>query len=176
MKDKLESFISENREGFDPYLPDKNIWYRLENQLDRKDQSKIILIWSTKIAAVLVAVLVCGIVLGISISKSNSSDINYASSPALQKYQETEQYYQQQVNLKLGELKDSNTISTVEVDLKQLDEIYNQLRQEMIQSNYTNTEVMINAMIKNQKTKIEILENILSKQNKVSNDTEKISI
>lgn len=176
MKDKLESFIAENREGFDPYLPDKNIWYRLENQLDKKDQTKIIMLWSTKIAAVLVAVLVCGIVLGISISKNSQSDLNYASSPALQKYQETEQYYQQQVNLKLGELKDSNTISTVEADLKQLDEIYNQLRQEMIQSNYTNTEVMINAMIKNQKTKIEILENILSKQNKVSYDTEKISI
>jgi len=176
MKDKLESFIAENLEGFDPYLPDKNIWYRLENQLDKKDQTKMIMLWSTKIAAVLVAVLVCGIVLGISISKNSKSDLNYASSPALQKYQETEQYYQQQVNLKLGELKDSNTISTVEADLKQLDEIYNQLRQEMIQSNYTNTEVMINAMIKNQKTKIEILENILSKQNKVSYDTEKISI
>ncbi len=92
------------------------------------------------------------------------------------KYQETEQYYKQQVNLKFGELKDTNTKSSVGADLKQLDEIYNQLRQEMIQSNYTNTEVMINAMIKNQKTKIEILENILSKQNKVSNDTEKISI
>ena len=76
----------------------------------------------------------------------------------------------------MGEIKDSDTISTIESDLKQLDEIYNQLRQEMIQSNYTNTEVMINAMIKNQKTKIEILENILSKQNKVSYDTEKISI
>ena len=176
MKDKLESFIAENRESFDPFIPDKNIWYRLENQLDKKDQPKMILIWSSKIAAILVAVLVCGIVLGISISKNGQSDINYASSPALQKYQEAEQYYQQQVNLKLGEIKDSNTISTIESDLKQLDEIYNQLRQEMIQSNYTNTEVMINAMIKNQKTKIEILENILSKQNKVSYDTEKISI
>ncbi len=174
MKDKLESFISENREGFDPHIPDKNIWYRLENQLDRKDHSKLILLWSTKIAAVLVAVLVCGIVLGIAISKNNQSDFNYASSPALLKYQETEQYYKQQVNLKFGELKDTNTKSSVGSDLKQLDDIYNQLRQEMIQSNYTNTEVMINAMIKNQKTKIEILENILSKQNKVSYDTEKI--
>lgn len=176
MKDKLESFISENREGFDHHVPDKNIWYRLENRLDKKDQSKLILLWSTKIAAVFVAVLVVGIVLGIAISRNNHTDIDYASSPALQRYQETEQYYQQQVSLKLGELKDSNTISSVDADLKQLDEIYNQLRQEMIQSNYTNTEVMINAMIKNQKTKIEILENILSKQNKVSYDNEKISI
>lgn len=172
----IEDFIRQHKSEFDSDIPDNRVWDRIENRLESKDQSKVIIMWATKIAAAFIVVLVCGVLLGIMISRQTPNNIEYSASPELQKFKETESYYQQQVSLKLGQLQDSNTKSTVEEDLQNLDEIYQQLREEMIQSNYSNSDILINAMIKNHKTKVEILENILEKQNTQSNEIQKISI
>lgn len=172
----IEDFIRQHKSEFDSDIPDNRVWGRIENRLESKDQSKVIIMWATKIAAAFIVVLVCGVLLGIMISRQTPNNIEYSASPELQKFKETESYYQQQVSLKLGQLQDSNTKSTVEEDLQNLDEIYQQLREEMIQSNYSNSDILINAMIKNHKTKVEILENILEKQNTQSNEIQKISI
>jgi hypothetical protein len=80
------------------------------------------------------------------------------------------QYYQTQVNLKLSEINDPESKANVINDLKQLDEIYLQLKSEIIRSGYANSDIILEAMIKNQKTKTEILENILNKQNQIKNE------
>ncbi|MBK9256673.1 MAG: hypothetical protein IPM42_14390 [Saprospiraceae bacterium] len=176
MKDHIEKFIQDNREEFDFLTPDAHIWNRIERQLDHKKERRTIFMWSSRIAAIMVTVLVVGIVIGLSLGHKNSSDINYALSPELKSLQETENYYQQQVSVKLNEVKSIQPESNIENDLKQLDEIYEELKSELIKSNYSNSEIMINAMIKNHKTKVEILESILEKQNKNKNEIDKISI
>jgi hypothetical protein len=178
MQDKLEKFIKENREEFDFHIPDPQIWNRIEKQLDAKKEKGRVWLLATRMAAAIVTILAVGILIGIQISRRDVHQINYALSPVLKSYQETEQYYQQQVNLKLEEVKALQPESNIEQDLKQLDEVYNELKEELIRSNYSNSEVMINAMIKNHKTKVEILESILEKQkqNKLKNENENISI
>jgi hypothetical protein len=178
MEDKLEKFIKENREDFDFHIPDPQIWNRIERQLDNKRNHGLILIWSTRMAAALIAVLSVGVLIGIQISKQSKTELNYAVSPEMKSFQDTETYYQQQVSLKLDEVKTLQPESTIENDLKQLDEIYNELKEELIRSNYSNSDMMINAMIKNHKTKVEILESILEKQkqNKNINENGNISI
>ena len=70
----------------------------------------------------------------------------------------------------MNEIKDPESKTNVVNDLKQLDEIYTQLKAEIIRSGYANSDIIIQAMIKNQKTKTEILENILNKQNQIKNE------
>ncbi|MBK9736117.1 MAG: hypothetical protein IPO92_14635 [Saprospiraceae bacterium] len=176
MEDKLKKFIGDNREVFDEDVPGKHIWYGIEHKLDNQNQRFLILSWATKIAAVFVFVLISGVLIGIMIGKSDHSELNYANGSELEKLKDTEVYYQTQVNLKLSELKDDQTRKYVESDLKQLDIMYAQLRKEMIQSDYSNVDVMINAMITNYKTKVDILENILQKQNQKNKNNEKVSI
>ncbi|MBC7884253.1 MAG: hypothetical protein H7X99_02180, partial [Saprospiraceae bacterium] len=114
---KLEDFIKENRMTFDQYMPDRQIWYRIENQMDKNDLRKLIIAWSTRIAAAFLVVLFCGIILGISIGNARQSQFDYASSPELKRYQETESYYQKEIGIKLNEVTDPQIKSNVEIDL-----------------------------------------------------------
>jgi hypothetical protein len=172
MSNRLEDFINENRSQFDDQRPDRSIWLEIERNLDQpKRDVKTVKLSFLKIAASIIFILSVGVLIGVNVVPS-SQNINYTISPEMKQFQETEKYYQTQVNLKLNELKDPNTKRNVENDLKQLDEIYNQLKTEMMSTQYTNSDMMINAMIKNHKTKVEILENILNKQNQINNESE----
>jgi hypothetical protein len=175
MSNNLEDFIKTNRVQFDDQRPDRSIWLEIERNLDKETKSeRIFKISFLKIAASVIFILSLGVLIGINMAPKN--ELNYAISPEMKQYKETENYYRTQVNLKLNELKDPLTKSNVEKDLKQLDEIYLQLKSEMMNSEYTNSEMMIDAMIKNHKTKVEILESILNKQNQIHNETEIISL
>ncbi|MBK8625234.1 MAG: hypothetical protein IPN86_06645 [Saprospiraceae bacterium] len=175
MSNNLEDFIKANRVQFDDQRPDRSIWLEIERNLDKETKSeRIFKISFLKIAASVIFILSLGVLIGINMAPKN--ELNYAISPEMKQYKETENYYRTQVNLKLNELKDPLTKSNVEKDLKQLDEIYLQLKSEMMNSEYTNSEMMIDAMIKNHKTKVEILESILNKQNQIHNETEIISL
>ena len=102
--------------------------------------------------------------------------MNYTISPEMKQYKETEAFYNTQVIRKLDQLTDPKIKRNVENDLKQLDEIYNELKSEMLNTQHANSSMMIDAMIQNHKTKVEILENILNKQNQIKNDTAIISM
>ena len=173
---KLEKFIIDNRSSFDDKSPERSIWIGIEQKLDKGENSKIFNIRIFKVAAGLIFILSCGILIGLNLSHQKNSKLDYAVSPELLKYKDAESYYKMQVNLKYNELKDTTAKANVDDDLKQLDMIYQQLKEEMIKSNYTNSDILINAMIKNHKTKLEILENILNKQNQNKNENEIMSL
>ena len=174
--EKLEKFIKENRPSFDDKTPDRSIWIGIEQKLDKQDSNKIIQLRWFKVAAGVILILCCGILIGLNLNNFGSRTLNYAANPELLKYKDAESYYALQVNLKYNELKDTTIKANVDEDLKQLDIIYQQLKDEMIRSNYTNSEILIDSMIKNHKTKIEILENILNKQNQNNNENESMSL
>lgn len=174
--EKIEKFIQENRSSFDDKMPDRSIWIGIEQKLDKEEHHKIFQLRLFKVAAGVILILCCGILIGLNIGGAGSSKLNYAANPELLKYKDAESYYALQVNLKYNELKDTIAKANVDEDLKQLDMIYQQLKDEMIRSNYANSEILIDAMIKNHKTKIEILESILNKQNQNKNENESISL
>jgi len=174
--EKLEKFIQDNRTSFDDKTPDRSIWIGIEQKLDKRGNHKIFHLKWFKVAVGVILILCCGILIGLNINSVGSATLNYAANPELLKYKDAESYYALQVNLKYNELKDTTTKANVDEDLKQLDIIYQQLKDEMIRSNYTNTEILIDAMIKNHKTKIEILESILNKQNQNENENESMSL
>jgi hypothetical protein len=167
--DKLKHFIEDHKAEFDDKVPDRSIWLSIENALDKDQKRKIIQFQPWKIAAGVILLLCTGILIGLNI-REQRTQLNYSSSQELLQFKDTESYYMTQVNLKLDQIKDPASKASVSEDLKQLDEIYRQLKTEIIQSDYANSEVLIQAMIRNHKTKVEILENILNKQNQMQNE------
>jgi hypothetical protein len=166
---QLEKYIKEHKTEFDDHTPDRSIWLSIESEMSRSEKHKIITIKPWMAAAVAVFVMCCGVLIGLNIKKSHTQ-LDYARNSDFQQLKDTETYYQTQVNLKLNEIKDPESKTNVVNDLKQLDEIYAQLKAEIIRSGYANSDIIIQAMIKNQKTKTEILENILNKQNQIKNE------
>jgi len=175
--DKLETFIREHRSEFDVAVPDRSIWLGIEQSLERESRGSVVSISWQRIAAVMVGVLACGVLIGIGFNDRRSySGLDYTVSPALMQLKDAETYYQTQVNLKLDQLKNPEIKANAQEDLRQLDLIYEQLRLEMVQSRYADSETLINAMIVNYKTRIDILENILNKQNIMKNENHPISL
>lgn len=167
--DRLEKFIEEQRAEFEDRTPDRSIWLSIENNLNRDVNVRRMQFSVWKIAAGFILILCCGILIGLNL-QSSVSDIDYTRSPELLQLKDTESYYQTQVNLKMNDIKDPASKANVTEDLKQLDEIYRQLKEEIIKSGYTNSDLLIQAMIENHKTKADILENILNKQNQIKNE------
>lgn len=165
----LEQYIRDNKQAFDDKSPDRSIWLSIEGELNRKEKTWIIAIKPWKAAAATVLVLSCGVLIGLNF-RSDKTQLDYARNKDFEQFKDTENYYQTQVNLKLSEINDPQAKINVMNDLKQLDEIYSELKAEIIRSGYTNSDIILEAMIKNQKTKTEILENILNKQNQIKNE------
>lgn len=172
MNNKLEDFIHQHRQAFDTKSPDPMVWMDIESRLDKMGKHKVFPLMFLKIAAVFAVILCCGIIIGLNMQYSHRTQLDYTASPELRQLKDAETYYKLQVNQKYNELNDTVTKANVAEDLKQLEAIYEQLKSEMISSEYTNSEVLINAMIKNHKTKIDILESILNKQKNSKNENE----
>ncbi len=166
---RLEQYIKEHKSEFDHHTPDRSIWLSIESEMNRREKHKIIAIKPWMAAAITVFVLCCGVLIGLNVKKSHAQ-LDYTRNSEFKQLKDTELYYQTQVNLKLSEINDPESKANVINDLKQLDEIYLQLKSEIIRSGYANSDIILEAMIKNQKTKTEILENILNKQNQIKNE------
>lgn len=176
MEDKyqLEHFIKTNRSLFDDKVPDSGLWQKIDQQLPNQKREGIVISFkSIRMAASFLLILTAGIWIG-SQYNTQKSKIDYTATPELRQLKETEVYYNTLVSQKLNQLQDPVAKTNVEADLKQLDDIYQEIRKEMLQNKYANSQILIDAMIKNYKTKVDILESILNKQNQ--NEYENISL
>jgi hypothetical protein len=175
-KSKLEDFIEQHRDRFDDKMPDSGLWHKIEQQLPQQKREGIIISFkSLRIAASFLVILTAGIWIGIQF-KTHHSKIDYTASPELKQLQETEVYYNTVVFQKMNQLQDTTVKTNIEADMKQLDDIYLELKKEMLTNEYANSQILIDAMIKNYKTKVDILESIINKQNQKQNEHESISL
>lgn len=167
MKDRLEQFINDNRDQFDPYEPDEKVWAGMELRIRQKKTFRIGwkgLIW--RAAAVL-------IIFGASfvlqeylhqrravISEREGTNL-MREIPELQ---EAEIYYTNLLDEKIRQIEPlisehPELEETLQQDLSELDSIYNELQKDL-RDNIANDEV-VEAMIQNYILKIEILEDLL---------------
>lgn len=176
-KDKLEKYISENREAFDIHeLPD-NIWPRIYDQLPDKRKRRFNIL---KLAAVGLVLLAVGIGIG---NQMHSNEPIRLADIAPPEFIETENYYAQQVANSYKELKAIGGDKHIDADLQALDEVYKELKNELLYSQVKNKEIILDAMIKNYQTKADlmqmILERLQEKENYIdpkNNENEKVEI
>ena len=164
MKDRLEKFMTENREAFNDAEPNPLLWLRVEEDLQKRKKTRTIKMQRVlAYAASVIIVLGFGMVIGLNLDKGGSKTLPMGEQYA--EFQEAEHYFQKQINVKQNALKEHQVDSDVQDDLSQLDAVYNEMKAELLSSNNKDNSAIIEAMINNYRIRLEILERILDNVN-----------
>ena len=169
-EDKLKDFIQEHRSDFDGENPPPMVWMNLEKELaasQEKQKSAYVhelkrptMMRVMQVAAMFVVVMGVGLIIGLQISKNSVYD-----NPNLKEFVEVEKHYSKKVDnmwtvVKASGVEEQNNI---QADLESLDKVYNELKEELLKGEHGNTNEVVNAMIQNYRTKIDILETVIDK-------------
>lgn len=163
MSDRLEDFIKQNRPSFDLEEPGGHLWKAIEADLPNKKNKLRLISRITGIAASILIVLSAGYFIGARQQSGQLSQDVFASEQQYQEFQEAQQYYISTIQDKMDKVEDMGAEEETLNDLKQLDEIYEELKAELLKNQYKDKDYLINLMINNYKTKIGILERIIEK-------------
>jgi hypothetical protein len=85
-------------------------------------------------------------------------------------YLEAEKYYQARIDQKMEKIRTLPVSQEVMTDIQVLDEVYEQLREQLLEDPNANTELLLSAMIKHQQQKLEVMEKILNRVDKYQKD------
>ena len=174
--DKLKNFIDNNRHEFETLKAPDTLWDGISQQLEQakppaeKKESnavkttKVVKMYSfsrpalIRVAASVAILLTLGFGwVGFQMSKMNNDVVQNSQ------LSETEQYYDKIFQAKLVELKkyeqDDLYDPDLLIDIQELEQIYNDLRNDLKED--ANNEQVIEAMIRNYRIRIELLERML---------------
>jgi hypothetical protein len=178
-KDSLEKFIEINRSKFDLHESPKDLFDRIEKEMDKRNNAekyRIIRYW-LKIASILFIPIVAGsLVFILSLEKNQKSNSNSTANieiidKSMLDLIETESFYNNRISnqyIKLQSLASNNPEIIVEVAQlkKDLDKEYSLLTIDLQQN--LNKEVVINAMINQQRLQLQTINDMI---NQISTST-----
>lgn len=163
MSDNLEDFIKKNRNQFDQKTPDLKVWSEIEKQLAPPQAKRISLLRILSIAASVIFLLGMGAYGGNYFTQSSSTQSIVSLDDISTEYGQLERDFQKQINRKRTQLASYNYDTSINEDLTDLDKTLDELRMELINVPKGSEEQIVDAMIKNYKTKVAILEIVLDK-------------
>lgn len=180
----FDKFIEQNRDEFDVMEPSAGVWDRIEkktNKVTNRTHKTVRLNWIKIVSNVAAGVAI--FIASYLFHEWNSKDApvpaqavasTQDSIPQLFKeFTETEAFFVSQVNGKLDEIHKyqeeyPELIEEILSDFKALDVEYNNLKKDL-HDNASN-QAIIQAMVQNQRIKLDILENLLEELNKKLNN------
>lgn len=162
----LECYITENRTAFDTASPSENLWKSIEESLPGKPKTIVVRMpWQRQLLriAASLTLLLAGIGIGTWYARSTAQGMDMADVST--EYREIEQYYQRDIAAKQQKLATftGNRPAEINMDLKQLDQMMQELRKDLADVPPANREQVVRAMIENYKAKTAILERVLDK-------------
>ena len=158
--ERLEKFVIQNRDELDMAVPSLKVWAEIDKNLERKSAKPRSLWGFVRVAAAVVILLGVGSMIGVNLSESNSVAGLAEVAP---EYADLEHYYNSQIDKKVKQLASYRHDVYVQEDLRQLDEVFTELRNELEIAPKGAEEKIIQMMIENYETKIAILERVLEK-------------
>ncbi|WP_310588743.1 hypothetical protein [Larkinella rosea] len=190
MKDKLERFVRDNREDFDVFEPRADLWKDLEKGLGHKERplwqrplgsgfsTSRRMVWQIAASIALIVGLGGFWYFNHQYGVTEQPDV-VAFNPT---YARTVQQYTRLIEDKRGELKtvtENNPALYQQFasDFDRLEKTYQSLKQELPKT--PNQEMMIQAMVENLKTQIDLLNQqlmIIQRIKQQSNETNKIPV
>lgn len=159
--DNLEQFILDQRESFDDAVPGLKAWGEISKELDRRKRRKIRLWRVMGAAASILVLLICGALIGRVYTQQQ-----YAEDPlemVAPEYAKLEKQYQQQIEQKYQKLVSYEQAQTVSSDLKQLDEVMEELRRELRVAPKGKELEIVERLLKSYRAKVKILERVLNR-------------
>ncbi len=166
--DQFEKFIRSNRAAFDDRNPDPAVWDAIESRLPRKEPARRLTLWQvTSIAAVGLVLVLSGIIVGL---RMNSGGLE--GSPAYVEFREAEMYYQSQLEKQVNQLAKYEYDDDINSDLAELQDVYDQLTTELEDGLQPNQNDIIQALIQNYQTRIDLLGRVLERLEEGASNTE----
>ena len=154
-KDSLERFIHENRDAFDDLKAPKGMFEKI---VPRDRTANPLWKWMA-IAATALLLISVGYIAG---TKTNPE----TRVAGWNEFQEAEQYYQSKIDAKMELIKTLPVSNEVMSDIQVLDEVYGQLRKQLLEDPNADSKVLLHAMIKHQKQKLDVMDDILNRVEK----------
>jgi hypothetical protein len=175
-KDKVENYIQANREAFDTHTPSLKVWHNVAATLVADSESatkvavtntatdtKVVRLTWWRQAAAAVALLVFGVMIGFLLNQKQADKaLAQASEQVAPELQEAENFYNQKVQSKYTQLTSFNPDPSVLADLKQIDEVQEELRKELQHAPTSTREEIVRRLIENYQIKLGILERVLN--------------
>ncbi|MFY9151208.1 MAG: hypothetical protein WAO52_04270 [Prolixibacteraceae bacterium] len=168
-RDRLESFVNENRHEFDRMEPSDKLWDAISTKLDEKPKKQIRRFGWMKVAAIIAVVMLgSALVYQIGITDQHPMSKNIQIDPEIQELIEAEAYYAQEVSGKLAEIQKCYNVHPeikleIEGDLNELEMMYHSLKNDL-KENISNKEV-IEAMIENNRFRLKLVDDVLEQIN-----------
>ena len=161
-KDKLEDFIRQHRSDFDDLKAPRDLFDKI---VPVEHKVHPLYKWVAVAASALLLISV-GYIFG-TMQRSPESIAGWTE------FQEAEQYYQSRINVKMEEIKSLNVSHDVMNDLEVLDEVYGQLKNELLKDPNADAGVLLSSMIRHQQQKLKMMDEILERVEKYkSNKTD----
>lgn len=160
--ERLEKFVIQHRSELDTAVPSLKVWAEIDKKLEKKSAKKRSLWGFVRAVAAVFVLLGLGSIIGANLS-STSSDSASTLAEVAPEYAELESYYHQQINQKIQQLASYRHDVYVQEDLRQLDEVFTELRNELEVAPKGAEAQIIQMMINNYETKISLLERVLEK-------------
>ena len=127
-KDKIEKFVSENREGFDDKTPADNVWRRIERSLFG---GRSISLWSAATVWRAAAILLAGFSGYLLFDKSQNGTVETRA--MTQEFSDIESYYTTQISEKVALISHEGLFADdfFTQDLQKLEAMYSVMAEEM---------------------------------------------
>jgi hypothetical protein len=162
----LEDFIRSHRSEFDDLKAPRSVWQKIDSP-----RRTVHPLWKgLAIAASVLLLLSVGYIIG----SHGRPNLQLVES---KEYQETEKYYESRIQLKMDQIKTLPVSDEVIADIQMLDDVYQQLRTQLMEDPNSNAQILLTAMIRHQQQKLEIMEKILNSVDKYkTNDKETLEL
>ncbi|HJW31305.1 MAG TPA: hypothetical protein VJ508_18885 [Saprospiraceae bacterium] len=154
-KDNLARFIHENRDAFDDLKAPSGMFDKI---MPRDNKVSPLWKWMAVAASALLLISV-----GYMVGTKASPESRIAG---YTEFQEAENYYQGRIDQKMELIKNLPVHDEVMSDIKVLDEVYEQLRKQLLDDPNADSKVLLHAMIKHQKQKLQVMDEILQRVEK----------
>jgi hypothetical protein len=164
-KDRLESFVNENRHEFDHMEPSDKTWEAISYHLNEKPAKQIRKFTVLKVAAMVAVVAISSaIVYQVLLPEPQQASSAVQVDPEVQELMEAEAFYAQEVSGKMAEIQKCYKVnpelkSEIEGDLNELETMYRSLKNDL-KDNISNKEV-IEAMIENNRNRVKLVDEVL---------------
>ena len=170
MKDRLEKFVRENRESFDHKAPPADLWAKVEAGLPTKHRR--LFPWRLlSIAAGLMILL--GLVGTWAFKQGMQQGAVNSLAEISSEFGEVEKHYQTEIKNKMAQLASFNKEDEVKGDIIEMDEFLNELKSDLKDTPKNERDVVIQAMIANYRSRVDLLERVLDRLQQ--NSTNKLS-
>lgn len=161
MKDELEKFVLNNRDSFDDKEPSPMLWDKIEKAIPEQKTARIIP-WFRMAAAASILLLV-GMVGFFAYQSGVNQGVAMTLADVSPEMAEAENYYEKEIENKKAILASLSSEEDVHVDLKEMEAFMIELKNELKDVSPNEREVVIQAMIENYRTRLEILERVIDR-------------